>query len=234
MISILNISCFKVNTCLSLLIYDLHTFIFIYKNSIELNENWKIHQKCSIVIVRWFLFPNFLCKNISPIVLLIFAFFFSLTFLFKHSIELDEKFNEKNQRCSWIKYNCQLILIQIFCEKYFPNCLMSSQFVHSRHVWLIFAFLFSFLVPGERPYICDYPNCGRAFVQSGQLKTHQRLHTGEKPFACSAEGELSPSPRLYSTSPPQSQSVTTSNWGHCLYLVYVHKKNVEWKYKIWG
>ena len=33
--------------------------------------------------------------------------------------------------------------------------------------------------------ICYY--C-RAFTQSGQLKTHQRLHAGEKPFVCSAVG----------------------------------------------
>lgn len=36
--------------------------------------------------------------------------------------------------------------------------------------------------------MCDFPGCSRAFTQSGQLKTHQRLHTGERPFQCSAVG----------------------------------------------
>ena len=48
-------------------------------------------------------------------------------------------------------------------------------------------------VAGERPYACDFPGCNKAFCQSGQLKTHQRLHTGEKPFACCADGKQPPS-----------------------------------------
>ena len=28
---------------------------------------------------------------------------------------------------------------------------------------------------GEKPFVCDFPSCGKAFVQKGQLKTHQRF-----------------------------------------------------------
>ena len=37
---------------------------------------------------------------------------------------------------------------------------------------------------GEKPYKC--PFCGRTFPQLGSLKTHQRAHTGAKPYACAS------------------------------------------------
>lgn len=36
----------------------------------------------------------------------------------------------------------------------------------------------------ERKHICDFPNCGKKFVQNCDLKVHKRIHSAEKPFRC--------------------------------------------------
>ena len=41
---------------------------------------------------------------------------------------------------------------------------------------------------GERPFICDVTGCGYAAAKGDDLKKHRRIHTGERPYACDVAG----------------------------------------------
>ena len=62
-------------------------------------------------------------------------------------------------------------------------------------LWLLKTIMTYVLFPGERPYKCHVPDCGRAFIQLSNLQQHLRNHESQlerlknRPFHCNICGK---------------------------------------------
>ncbi|KAI0058989.1 hypothetical protein BV25DRAFT_1809863 [Artomyces pyxidatus] len=83
----------------------------------------------------------------------------------------DKGFASKQKICRHIQshtghrpFQCKL------CKQYFSEAATLQQHMR-RHTQ-------------EKPYLCDFPGCGKAFAIAGALTIHKRTHNGHKPFKC--------------------------------------------------
>ena len=43
------------------------------------------------------------------------------------------------------------------------------------------------LFGAPKKFLCDYPDCGRTYTTPGNLRTHQKTHTGDYRYKCCSE-----------------------------------------------
>ena len=41
----------------------------------------------------------------------------------------------------------------------------------------------------EKPFVCQYPNCDKAFKRKDKLQDHYRMHSNETPYQCAICGK---------------------------------------------
>lgn len=70
-------------------------------------------------------------------------------------------------------------------------CYLDSDIAEKEYIFLLFLSFFSIsllfcLFSGDTPFQCMVENCSAAFKTSSDLRRHERLHTGVKPYKCTA------------------------------------------------
>lgn len=82
----------------------------------------------------------------------------------------------------------------LFLIKYTSMCVVvspSSFPPTTKYAWMVcqnhcYPFTVVYLphTTGEKPYVCQWEECGRKFARSDELARHKRTHTGEKKYEC--------------------------------------------------
>ena len=85
------------------------------------------------------------------------------------------------QICLFLSHIVPIVLFQVLkkfccyiCKRYFDSVRETREHLRSHsdnpQYW--------------KPYACDWPQCGKAFISGTDLTRHTLTHTGEKPFKC--------------------------------------------------
>lgn len=71
---------------------------------------------------------------------------------------------------------------------------------------------------GERPFMCDWEDCGKMFTTGYGLKSHYRTHTNERPYKCNFDN----CGKAFKTSGDLQKHIRThTGMTSDIYLVYL-------------
>ena len=85
-------------------------------------------------------------------------------------------FKSENENLKKIQFKCP------YCSKIYKNVTRYEIHLRTHVKYYLYNIFFILFQTGEKPYNCSY--CNKKFNEKGNLKTHIRIHTGERPYKC--------------------------------------------------